>query len=60
FVAPARTLGLAPGASLRHGSALAMAAGFYDLPPAVDADGGDFAFAQLKGKVVYATNVASR
>jgi len=37
-----------------------MAASFYDLPPVKDIDGNDFMLDQLKGKVVYANNVASR
>jgi len=46
----------------RQGTAAktAMAAAFYDLPPVKDVNGNDFALDQLKGKVVYAINVASR
>lgn len=36
------------------------AAAFHDQAPAKDIDGADFSFDQLKGKVVYAVNVASR
>lgn len=41
-------------------SSVALHASFYDLPPATDVDGKPFDFSSLKGKVVYATNVASR
>lgn len=35
-------------------------ASFYDLPAADDVEGKQFDFSQLKGKVVYAVNVASK
>lgn len=38
----------------------ARAAAFHDQAPAKDVTGSDFSFDQLKGKVVYAVNVASR
>lgn len=55
------TGGLMPRAG-RQGTAprTVMAASFYDLPPVKDVSGNDFALDQLKGKVVYAVNVASR
>lgn len=37
-----------------------LAAAFFEQAPAKDIDGSDFSFDQLKGKVTYAVNVASR